>query len=141
MLPRVWDAQLVTAKVIKDKRRVLNVARVNLMTMLMQRRANFVQTRHSLVAKEETKVALLAQRAGRPKTAVPNAPRAVRGRLALGVKIACPVNTVRVAMKMPLPAVNAPLVLVNVIKDKLRAFLAVPVNSTMLQVPSSVNFV
>ena len=36
---------------------------------------------------------------------------------------------------------NAPLVLVKVIQDKLRAFPAAPVNSTMLLVLSSVNFV
>ena len=36
---------------------------------------------------------------------------------------------------------NAPLVLVKVIQDKLRAFPAAPVNSTMLLVLPSVNFV
>ena len=121
MLPRVLGAQLVTAKAIKDKRRVLNVARVNLMTMLMQRRANFVQTRHSLVAKEETKVALLAQRAGRPKTAVPNAPRAVRVRLVTVAKIALSGLLEKVLTKMPHNANNVNWVKQRQLKGQLPA--------------------
>ena len=76
-----------------------------------------------------------------PSTAVRNVPRVVRARSVLGVKVACRVNTVRVAIQMLLRALIVPLVLVNVIKDKRRAFPAVPVNSTMLLVPTSVNFV
>ncbi len=91
--------------------------------------------------KEETAVASIAPRVGRPKTAVPNVPRAVPVRLALGVRIACPVNIVKVATKMPSRVLIAPLVLVKVIQDKLRAFLAVPVNSTMFQVPRRANLV
>ena len=86
------------------------------------------------MAKEETAVASIAQLDGRPKTAVPNAPRAVPVHLALGAQIACPVNIVRVATKMPLRVLIARLVLAKVIQDKLRAFHAVPVNTTMLPV-------
>jgi len=50
------------------------------------------------------------------------------------------VNTVR-AVWNRLHAMHAPLVLVKVTKDKLRVQNAAPVNSTMLPVPSSVNFV
>ena len=87
-----------------------------------------------MVKKEETAVALIVPRVGRPKTAVPNVPRAVRVRLALGVTIACRVNIVRVAIKMLRRVLIAPLVLVKEMQGKLRAFRAVPVNSTMLRV-------
>ena len=76
-----------------------------------------------------------------PSPAVRNVSCAVRVRLALGVKIACRVNIVQVAIQMLLCVLIVPLVSVNVTRDKLRVFHAVPVNSTMLQVPSSVNFV
>ena len=88
MRPRVLVAQLVSAKEIKDRRRVLNVARVNLMMLLVRMHANLVTSRRSLVAKEETKVALLAQRVGRPKMAVRNAKRAVRERSVMVARIA-----------------------------------------------------
>ena len=97
--------------------------------------------RPTLVEKEETAVASIAQLVGRPKTAVRNVPCAARARLAWGVKIACRANIVRVAIQMLLLVLIAPLVLVKVIQDKRRAFLAVPVNSTMLLVLPSVNFV
>ena len=87
-----------------------------------------------MVKREETAVASIVPRVGRPKTAVPNVPRAVRVRLALGVTIARRVNTVRVAIKMLRRVLIAPLVLVKVMQGKLRAFRAVPVNSTMLRV-------
>ena len=121
MLPRVLDVQLVTAKVIRGKRRVLNVARVNLMTMLVRRHANLVQSRLSLVAKEETKVALLAQRAGRPKTAVPNAPRAVRVRLVTVAKIAPSGLLEKVLTKMPHNANNVIWVKQRQLKGQLPA--------------------
>ena len=84
--------------------------------------------------KEETAVASIVPSVGLRKTAVPNVQRAVRGRLALGVQIACPVNIVQVAIRMPLRVLIARLVLAKVIQDRLRAFHAVPVNSTMLWV-------
>ena len=84
--------------------------------------------------KEETAVASIVPSVGLPKTAVLNVPRAGRGRLALGVQIACPVNIVQVAIRMPLRVLIARLVLAKVIQDRLRAFHAVPVNSTMLWV-------
>ena len=43
--------------------------------------------RRTLVEKEETAVASIAQLVGRPKTAVRNVPRVERGGLVLGVKI------------------------------------------------------
>ena len=89
--------------------------------------------RRTLVEKEETAVASIAQLVGRRKTAVPNVPRAVRVRLAVGATIAYQVNIVRAAIKMLLRALVAPLVLVKVIQDKFRAFHAIPVNSMMLQ--------
>jgi hypothetical protein len=55
------------------------------------------------------------------------------------VKLAVPDSTKMSLEK--LRANNAPLVSVKVIKDKRRAQNAVPVNSTMLSVPSNVNFV
>ena len=76
-----------------------------------------------------------------PSTAVLNVPLAVRVRLVLNVKIACRVNTVRVAIQMLLRVLIVPLVLVKVIQDKRRAFPAVPVNSAMLLVLASVNCV
>ena len=88
MPPRVWDAQLDIAKVIQAKLPVFHVAPVNLMTLLVPRHAHLVTSRRSLVAKEETKVALLAQRVGRPKTAVRNAKRAVRERSVMVARIA-----------------------------------------------------
>ena len=97
--------------------------------------------RRTLVEKEEAAVALSVQLVGRPKTAVQNVTRAVRARLALGVNNACRGNIARVAIQMLLLVLIVPLVLVKVIQDKRRAFHAVPVNSTMLHVPSSVNFV
>jgi hypothetical protein len=87
-----------------------------------------------MVKREETAVASIVPRVGRPKTAVPNVPRAVRVRLALGVTIARRVNTVRVAIKMLRRVLVAPLVLVKAMQGKLHAFHAALVNSTMLRV-------
>ena len=87
MLPRVLNVQSVSAKVIQAKLPVFHVALVNLMTLLVPRHVHLVTSRRSLVAKEETKVALLAQRVGRPKTAVRNAKRAVRERSVMIAKI------------------------------------------------------
>ena len=90
--------------------------------------------------KKETRRALVVQQVGLRRKAVPNAKRVVRGRLVLGVKIACRGNTVRVT-SMLLAAHNAPLDLVKVIQVKRRAQNAVLVNSTMRMVPSSVKHV
>jgi len=71
---------------------------------------------------------------------VPNAKRVVRGRLAMLLvtiaKSAWRDSTVQVNMKtVKIPTQQrvsvAPLVLVKVIKDKLRAYRAAPVNSPM----------
>ena len=61
---------------------------------------------------------------------MPNAKRVVRGRLVLGVKIACRGNTVRVTWVL-LSVHNAPLDLVNTIQDRRRAFHAAPANLPM----------
>ena len=97
--------------------------------------------RRTLVGKEETAVASIAQPVGRPKTAVQNVSCAVRVRLAWGVQIACRANIVRVAIQMLLRVLSVPLVIAKVTQGKHRAFPAVPVNSTMLLVLSSANCV
>ena len=71
---------------------------------------------------------------------MPNAKRAVRGRLVLSAKIACRANTVRVTWVL-LAAHNAPLDLVNTIQDRRRAFHAAPANSTMMRVLLVANYV
>mgnify|MGYP006121309891 CR=1 FL=1 len=80
-------APLVSVKVIQGRRRALNAVPVNSTTWRVLLVANCVSIQRTLVAKEETAVALIAQLVGRPKTAVLNVLRAVRARLALGVKI------------------------------------------------------
>ena len=121
MRPRVLVARLVSAKVIQAKLPVFHVAPVNLMTLLVPRHAHLVTSRLSLVAKEETKVALLAQRAGRPKTAVPNAPRAVRVRLVTVAKIAPSGLLEKVLTKMPHNANNVNWVKQRQLKGQLPA--------------------
>ena len=106
MLPRVLDAQLDSAKVIQVKLPVFHVARVNSMTLLMRRHANLVKHRLSLVAKKETPVAQLAPQVGRPRKAVPNAPRAGRVRLVTGAKIVQWVLLEKVLTQMPHNANN-----------------------------------
>ena len=80
--------QLGLVKVTKDKLRVQNAARANLMTFLTRRHANNVQSQRISMAKEETVVALIVQWVGCPKMAVRNAKRAVRGRSVTVAKIA-----------------------------------------------------
>ena len=84
---RANNAPLVLVKMIRDKRRASNAAPVNLAIPLVMPHANYALPTPIMVAKEETPRALIAQRVGRPKTAVRNVARAVRARLALGVKI------------------------------------------------------
>jgi hypothetical protein len=57
MLPRVLDAQLASAKVIQAKLPVFHVVRGNLMTMLVQRHANYVEIRLTTVKKKEIRLA------------------------------------------------------------------------------------
>ena len=106
MLPRVLDAQLDSAKVIQAKLPVFHVARVNSTTLLMRRHANLVKRRLFLVAKKEIPVAQLVPQVGRPRKAVPNAPRAVRVRLVTGAKIVQWVLLEKVPTKMPHNANN-----------------------------------
>ena len=139
MLPRVSDAPLVLVKVIQDKLRASHAAPVSSTMLRVLLVANCVSIRRTLVKREETAVASIAQPVGRPKTAVRNAWRAARGRLVLDVQIACPVNIVQVAIKMLLRVLIAPLVLVKVIQDKHRVLNAVLVNSVMYLVLVPVN--
>jgi hypothetical protein len=57
MLPRVLDAQLDSSKVMKVKLPVFHVVRANLMTMLVQRNANYVEIRLTTVKKKEIRLA------------------------------------------------------------------------------------
>jgi len=70
-----------------DKRRALNVALVNSTMLQGLYIAKCVYKGPTLVEKEETAAASIVRLVGRPKTAVPDVPRAVRVRLALGVEI------------------------------------------------------
>jgi hypothetical protein len=87
LLLLVRNAQLVSVKVMKDKRRALNAVPVNSTMLRVLLVANSVSTQPTLVAKEEKAVASIVQQVGLRKTAVPNVLRVVRVRLALGVKI------------------------------------------------------
>ena len=80
--------------------------------------------------KEEIRRVLVVQQVGRRRKAVPNAKRVVRGRLVLGVKIACRGNTVRVTWVL-LSVHNAPLALVKTIQDRRRAYHVAPADSPM----------
>ena len=71
---------------------------------------------------------------------MPNVKLVVLERMVPGVKCAVRVNIVR-AVWMFFVVKIVRLVSVKVTKDKRRAQNAVPVNSTMLSVPSHVNFV
>ena len=73
---------------LRNKRRALNAAPVNSTMLPVRFVAKCVSIRRTLIEREETALALIAQSVGRPKTAVRNVLRAVRVRLALGVKIA-----------------------------------------------------
>ena len=57
MLPRVLDAQLDSAKVMKVKLPVFHVVRGNLLTLLVQRNAHFVEIRLTTVKKKEIRLA------------------------------------------------------------------------------------
>tara|TARA_B110000090_G_C13105031_1_gene340070 strand:- start:53 stop:364 length:312 start_codon:yes stop_codon:yes gene_type:complete len=70
-----------------DKRRVFHAAPVNSMLLWALLVVHCVYKGPSLVEKEETAAASIVRLVGRPKTAVPDVPRAVRVRLALGVEI------------------------------------------------------
>jgi uncharacterized protein YjeT (DUF2065 family) len=84
---RASNAPLVSVKTTKDKRRASNAALVNLAIPLVMPHVNHALPTPITVTKEETPGALIAQQVGRRKTAVRNVARAVRVRLALGVKI------------------------------------------------------
>jgi hypothetical protein len=101
---------------------------------------NYVSTRHKVVATEEKVVEVNERVDGRPKTAVPNVPREVRGLTKMVVKCVMRVKIVR-AVWMLFVVKIVRLVSVKVTKDKLRASNAALVNSTMLLVLVPVNYV
>jgi len=71
-----------------DKRRVLNAALVNSMVILGWLHVNRARKTRITAIKEETALASIVPRGGRPKMAVQNAKRAVRGRSVRVAKIA-----------------------------------------------------
>ena len=70
------------------KRRALNAVLVNSMAMLVWLRVNLARKTRITATKEETAVAWIVLRDGRPTTAAPNAKRAVRGHSVMVVKSA-----------------------------------------------------
>ena len=97
MLFIVKIVPLDAVKMMKDKLPAYHAALVNSTIFLVLVPVNYVSTRLTLAEKEETVVALNARLDGRPKTAVLNVPRAVRGRTVLVVKCVVRVNIVRAA--------------------------------------------
>jgi ADP-ribose pyrophosphatase YjhB (NUDIX family) len=73
---------------LRNKRRALNAAPVNSTMLPVRFVVKYVQIRRTLVTKEETTLASIVPRVGRPKMAVRNAKRAVRGRSVMVAKIA-----------------------------------------------------
>ena len=106
---------------LRNKRRALNAAPVNSTMLPVRFVAKCVSIRRTLVAKEETAVASIAQLDGRPKTAVPNAPRAVRVRLVTVAKIALSGLLEKVLTKMPHNANNVIWVKQRQLKGQLLA--------------------
>ena len=72
---------------LRNKHRALNAALVNSMMLPVRFVVHCVRIRRTLVEKEETALASIVQWGGCPKMAVRNVSRAVRVRLAMGVKI------------------------------------------------------
>jgi hypothetical protein len=85
---RVVIAPPVTTTVTWVKDRVCPAVPVNLTMLPVRVVVQSVQIRRTLVTKEETALASIVPRGGRPPVAVPNAKRAVRGRSAMVAKIA-----------------------------------------------------
>jgi len=73
---------------LPGKRRALNAVPVNSMVMLVWLHVNSVRKIRITATKEETALASIVPRGGRPPAAVPNAKRAVRGHSVMVVKIA-----------------------------------------------------
>jgi hypothetical protein len=76
---------LVSAKTIQGKYRAFHAVPVNSTMLPVLFDVKNVSIRPTLVEKEETPLAWIAQPVGRPKTAVLNVKLVVRVRLALGV--------------------------------------------------------
>ena len=70
------------------KRRALNAVLVNSMVMLVWLHVNRARKTRITATKEETALATIVPRGGRPPVAVPNAKRAVRGRSVMVAKSA-----------------------------------------------------
>ena len=96
MLLPVVNAPLVLVNVIKDKLPARNAVRVNSMMLLVRLNAQCVHVRLSLVKKEETAVAWIAQWVGCPKMGVLNVSCVVQVRLEVVVKVV-PLGTLEMA--------------------------------------------
>ena len=73
---------------LPGKRRALNAVPVNSMVMLVWLHVNFARKTRITATKVETALVPIVPRDGRPKTAVQNAKRAVRGRSVMVAKSA-----------------------------------------------------
>ena len=88
MLRRVNSVPLGLVKTTKDKLRACPAVRVNSMVMLVWLHVYRARKTRITATKEETALASIVPRGGRPPVAVPNAKRAVRGRSVMVAKIA-----------------------------------------------------
>ena len=86
MLQLAHNAPLDSVKTIQDRRRAYHATPANSPMSLVLRNANNVLKTGTTAEKEEIRRALVVQQVGLRRKAVPNVPRAVRVRLALGVK-------------------------------------------------------
>ena len=85
---RASNAQVDMPNRPPGKRRALNAVPVNSMVMLVWLHVNRARKTRITATKEETALASIVPLDGRPKMAVPNAKRAVRGRSVRVAKIA-----------------------------------------------------
>ena len=119
---RAGSAQRGTTTTTLAKVRVCRAVLGNSTMLPVLEDANLAQNPPILVIKAEHQSASIVPLDGRPKSAVPNASRAVRGRLAMDAKIARWVLPEQETTKMPLSANN-----VNWVKQQ---GLKVPLNVT-----------
>ena len=85
---RASNAQVDMPNRPPGKRRALNAVLVNSMVILGWLHVNRARKTRITATKEETALASIVSRDGRPPVAVPNAKRAVRGRSAMVAKVA-----------------------------------------------------
>ena len=81
----VKNVPLVSVKVIRDKLHAYHAAQVNLMMLMVQLRANHVQSQHISVKKEETVVVFIVRWDGFLKRAVLDVKPVVRVHLVMDV--------------------------------------------------------